>query len=352
MQKPRVAKHYEFQCRTAPFLSCVDCFKDFRGEEYTKHTKCISEAQRYGGKDYVPKAGANKGERKQQEWLNVVNSILSSTIKLTNAENSFLRTLSKFENIPRKKAKFLNFVRSAMGNKYSAAVVESVWNVMETHKNNSQSATEKQQEADGKVDQNVDNKKNMSKHQENNVIENQNNENIHRENQNGDQQNKSNETHDADNVAKKKKKSKKRTVSETVEQANESVSHKKQENGSTEEPVPKKKSKSIVPFESSIDYDDMSMDNSTNQCNDTIENSTSQCDDTMEKSSFDWKGTILEIVQSKGEVSLKKLQKKVISQYLNSSSDTIPSEKASSKFNKKLKKISEVVVSDDKVKLA
>ncbi|KAG7211384.1 hypothetical protein KM043_010673 [Ampulex compressa] len=60
LQKPRVAKHYQFQCRTAAFLTCVDCFKDFRGDEYVGHTKCITEAERYGGKDYVPKAGTNK----------------------------------------------------------------------------------------------------------------------------------------------------------------------------------------------------------------------------------------------------------------------------------------------------
>ncbi|XP_076248611.1 uncharacterized protein LOC143188298 [Calliopsis andreniformis] len=351
LQKPKVAKHYEFQCRTAPFVSCIDCFKDFRGEEYAAHTKCISEAQRYGGKDYVPKAGANKGERKQQEWINIVNNILNSETKLSNAERSFLKTLSKYENIPRKKAKFLNFVRSAMGNRAPAGVVDSVWNIMETtYKNNTQSM----QQTNGKIDQKVEEAKDVTEHQENNVIENQNNENLDRENQCESQQDKNDEVsgkhNGTSNTIKKKKKSKKRMISETVEEQEESVSEKKT-NGSIEEAVPKKKSKNGVLSESFTNQCDDTMENSTNQCDSTMEKSASQCDDTVEKTTFDWKGTILQIVQSKGDMSLKKLQKKVISQYITSCPNTT-SEKALAKFNKKLKKVSQIVISDEKVKLA
>ena len=337
LQKPKVAKHYEFQCRTAPFVSCVDCFKDFRGEEYVAHTKCITEAQRYGGKDYVSKAGANKGERKQQEWLNIVNSILNSETKLSNSERTFLKTLSKFENIPRKKAKFLNFVRNAVPQKANSGLVDSVWNIMETaYKKNLENTTEKQQQANGKVDQPKD-EKDVTENQENNVVENQNNENISKENQSEDQQNKSNETHGADNntnnnAKRKKKKLKKRGISETVEggQTGEPVSEKKRENGSIEEPVPKKKSKNNVLSESL----------------------NTQTADITEKPTFDWKATILEVVQSKGEISLKKLQKKVISRYMTFCSDAVTNEKATAKFNKKLKKVSKVVISEEKVKLA
>lgn len=125
-----------------------------RGEEYVVHTKCKSEAERYGGKDYVPKAGANKGERKQQAWINVVNSLLDSETNLSTAERNFLNILSKYENIPRKKNKFLNFIKSAMGNRVNQSVVNSVWNKMETaFKNSTQSTNtqnEKQQQENGK----------------------------------------------------------------------------------------------------------------------------------------------------------------------------------------------------------
>ena len=42
-----------------------------RGDDYKQHTKCISEAEKYSGKDYKPKPGANKGEARQESWINV-----------------------------------------------------------------------------------------------------------------------------------------------------------------------------------------------------------------------------------------------------------------------------------------
>ncbi|XP_071877564.1 uncharacterized protein [Bombus fervidus] len=353
LQKPKVAKHYEFQCRSAPFLTCVDCFKDFRGEEYVVHTKCKSEAERYGGKDYVPKAGANKGERKQQAWINVVNSLLDSETNLSTAERNFLNTLSKYENIPRKKNKFLNFIKNAVGHRANQSVVNSVWDKMETaFKNSTQSTNtqnEKQQQENGKTSEKVNNGEDANTQQENNIVENQNNENLDRENQNEDHLNKNKVNGmgnaDADTVNNvKKKKSKKRTVSEIVEQADEPIVKKKSKHAveAIEEPVSKKKNEDIV------------MDVPTKKSEDTLlsETSINHCDDTVEKSTFNWRDTILDIVKSKGEISLKKLQKKVLSRYMNSCSNNILEEKASNKFNKKLKKISEITISDEKVTLA
>ncbi|XP_076759895.1 uncharacterized protein LOC143428722 [Xylocopa sonorina] len=356
LQKPKVAKHYEFRCHTAPFLTCVDCFKDFRGEEYVAHTKCITEAERYGGKDYVQKASANKGERKQQEWINVVNNVLKSETDLSNAERNFLNLLLKHENIPRKRVKFLNFVKSAIGNKTNPAVVNSVWDKMETaYKNNMKNANPQSvKQQNGKTNEKTDHKADLTPHQENNVVENQNNENIDKENQNEDQQNKNNELNGvkngivADTVdSDKKKKSKKRMVSEArAQEGTEPVVKKKCKNVAqvTEESIGKKKNKHIATEELAPlrKSEDVSFSNLI----------VNQCDDAMEKLAFSWKDTILDIVKSKGEISLKKLQKKVISRYMNSCSNTISHEKAYSKFNKKLKKVSEVVVSDETVSLA
>ena len=102
-----------------------------RGDEYVKHTKCITEDERYGGKGFTPKASANKGERKQQEWINVIQNLLNSSRNLTSVERNILNTLSKYENIPRKKAKFLNFIRSVFGNRVNMSVIESLWTKME-----------------------------------------------------------------------------------------------------------------------------------------------------------------------------------------------------------------------------
>lgn len=45
-------------------LSCLS-----RGDDYKNHNKCISEDQKYGGKGFEAKA--NKGEVKQQQWIEV-----------------------------------------------------------------------------------------------------------------------------------------------------------------------------------------------------------------------------------------------------------------------------------------
>lgn len=47
----------------------MDCFKDFDKDSYSAHTQCLSELQRYSGKDFVPKANENKGQRKQEAWV-------------------------------------------------------------------------------------------------------------------------------------------------------------------------------------------------------------------------------------------------------------------------------------------
>lgn len=40
-----------------------------RNDDYKNHIKCISEDQKYGGKGYEAKA--NKGDVKQQQWIQV-----------------------------------------------------------------------------------------------------------------------------------------------------------------------------------------------------------------------------------------------------------------------------------------
>lgn len=76
VRKTQVEKHYQNDCRSCDVLSCIDCGKDFHGDEYVGHTSCITEAEKYQGKLYKPKEKQNKGEHKQQEWLKVIISNL------------------------------------------------------------------------------------------------------------------------------------------------------------------------------------------------------------------------------------------------------------------------------------
>ena len=73
MKKAKVEKHYQTECRNCTVLSCLDCGKDFHGDEYATHTSCISEAEKYQGKLYkdANKGQPPKGQKKQQEWIEV-----------------------------------------------------------------------------------------------------------------------------------------------------------------------------------------------------------------------------------------------------------------------------------------
>ena len=71
VKKNQVEKHYQTKCPACNVLCCLDCGKNFHGDDYKDHTSCISEAEKYQGKLFKPKDKQNKGERKQQEWLKV-----------------------------------------------------------------------------------------------------------------------------------------------------------------------------------------------------------------------------------------------------------------------------------------
>lgn len=70
LKKNHVDKHFNSRCRNnSIFVSCMDCFKDFDKVSFNTHIQCVTEAERYSGKDYVAKASQNKGQRKQEAWV-------------------------------------------------------------------------------------------------------------------------------------------------------------------------------------------------------------------------------------------------------------------------------------------
>ena len=159
-------------------------------------------------------------------------------------------------------------------------------------------------------------------HAEDNITENENNENISRENGDSVEQNENGENQDIINgmeteqTKKKKKKSKKRVLETKDVQE--------------EEPAEKKR-----------------LENNLEEKNEILEFHKNE-----NVSKFFWKTTIIEIVTAKGEITLKKLRKKVVTQYLNHCSDKVSLEKANFKFDKKLKKVSGISIVEDKVILS
>lgn len=60
LRKKDVLKHYQFNCRRCESLTCVDCKKQFWGDEYAAHTQCITDEDfKYG---LVGEHKCDKGE--------------------------------------------------------------------------------------------------------------------------------------------------------------------------------------------------------------------------------------------------------------------------------------------------
>lgn len=131
VKKQSVEKHYTTRCRNSPKnVSCMDCQKDFHGEEYVAHIKCISEAEKYSGKNYVVKEKANSGQKKQETWMDIVRSILESTeYQLSAQTRNIFQRLQSYDNVPRKKAKFQNFVSNCV--RIPPNQAQPVWEVLE-----------------------------------------------------------------------------------------------------------------------------------------------------------------------------------------------------------------------------
>jgi len=135
VKKPAVEKHYQTRCRgKTKNVSCMDCLKDFYEEEYVAHIKCISEAQKYSNQNFVPKEPRNKNAQKQESWMDIIRAILDSTeYELTPPLRNAFQRLQSVDNVPRKKAKFENFVGNCMRMPRHQAT--EVWNILEKELN-------------------------------------------------------------------------------------------------------------------------------------------------------------------------------------------------------------------------
>lgn len=142
VKKASVDKHYLTKCRNnGKSVSCMDCSKDFFGEEYKAHNQCITEAEKYSGKDYVPKSATTKS-KVQDNWGEIINRVLNTDSTLTNETRSKLELLRGYSNIPQKKAKFYNFVNNCL--KWSTQDADPVWNPLEREVQNMKNELRKQ----------------------------------------------------------------------------------------------------------------------------------------------------------------------------------------------------------------
>lgn len=132
LKKNQVEKHYMHQCRNCEVLTCIDCQKDFPGDTYKDHTSCISEAEKYSAKGWQPKANANKGAKKQAAWLERLEALVEKLDgSLDKDVKLVLDAIQGYENIPRKRAKFINFCKNVLSRKFAPASIEKTWDLFE-----------------------------------------------------------------------------------------------------------------------------------------------------------------------------------------------------------------------------
>nr|XP_027795347.1 cell growth-regulating nucleolar protein [Marmota flaviventris]XP_027795355.1 cell growth-regulating nucleolar protein [Marmota flaviventris] len=124
VKKIQVEKHVSV-CRNCECLSCIDCGRDFWGDDYKNHVKCISEDQKYGGKGYEGKA--HKGDMKQQAWIQKINELIRKP-NVSPKVRELLKQISAFDNVPRKKAKFQNWMKNSL-KVHNESILEQVWNI-------------------------------------------------------------------------------------------------------------------------------------------------------------------------------------------------------------------------------
>ncbi|XP_015792129.1 cell growth-regulating nucleolar protein [Tetranychus urticae] len=110
-------------------ISCCDCGKNFSDDGYKAHTQCISEDRKYGPQDEKNVNIPDKGQKRQQDWLNKIKEAVSK-VNLSGPTEMALNKLLEYPNIPRKKSKFINFASSCVGIR-KPEVVEQIWNIFE-----------------------------------------------------------------------------------------------------------------------------------------------------------------------------------------------------------------------------
>lgn len=90
--------------------------------------QCVTEAERYSAKGYVAKPDKNKGAQKQEAWTEVLKE-LAAKKTFDPATRNALNKIAAQPNVPRKKDKFLNFLKSCMH--IGSPNSDRVWKIIE-----------------------------------------------------------------------------------------------------------------------------------------------------------------------------------------------------------------------------
>ncbi|XP_074642736.1 cell growth-regulating nucleolar protein-like [Tubulanus polymorphus] len=360
MKKNQVDNHCR-KCRNCQVVSCVDCGKEFWGNDYNEHVKCISEQEKYSGKNYKPTV--NKGEVKQSAWIDQCQRAIDKHKNDIQLKDLLIR-LQSYPNIPRKKAKFLNFARSSLNLKFKEYLVGKLWEVLEAEANIdkqkaeaekaekgvepektttvTQTPEETRVEAPTENDENTTKKKNKREKKE----ERSGKKASKKEKKNSDQ-------HDqAEENGEKKTKKKRKRKHDSESEENEGVTTeakrvKRDDTDAEQKPVENGKHKE-------------KKKNKTSQLDTSIAPNTNHDHpvepDTGDKCSkkFNWLKTIVSLLEHKSdkEMGINKLKKKVIAEYMEKGGKRTKSEhELWAKFSHKINAHPRFKVLKERVKL-
>ncbi|XP_070614226.1 cell growth-regulating nucleolar protein [Erythrolamprus reginae] len=343
LKKGQAEKHV-VACRDCRCLSCMDCGKDFWDDDYKYHVKCLTEDQKYGGKNYEAKV--LKGDLKQQEWIQKVHEIIQET-NINVRVRDILQQMYVYDNIPRKKRKFQNWMANSL-KIHNATLQDQVWDIFSkaTSKETLETQPVKNEIMPVTAEDNITEtekpkqKKSKKELKEKKSIrelkaEQENLECLRSEKSRPDILGEGSITMPPSNYLEKAKQAPARWV-----QASSKGNGREAEGGEAEVPV-KKRKKSGTKEESPIP---------------TKRTTCFEVEDNKDKhqGKFNWKGTIRAVLKQApdNELSIKKLRKKVIAQYYTVAGDHQKSEEETlALFKKKISSNPNFRVLKEKVKL-
>ncbi|CAN2388565.1 erythrocyte development [Pristimantis euphronides] len=348
LKKGQAEKHLTI-CRKSQCLSCIDCGKDFWGDDYKTHQSCVTEDEKYGGKAFEAKA--NKGDVKQQQWIQKIQEEMKKPDISDNIRN-ILKKISTFNNVPRKKVKFQNWMTNCL-KLNDPDIQDKVWEILEAATRNQNngannnapepSKTPAAQSKSSEANEEIEKKSKRERKEE-------------RQKKNKKEKKDVNSEEQLQNGTKKKGKKRKMENDERNEVGNDEASNeeatgkKKQlehkgddASEDAEKEAPRKKKKRNDP-EAKLQEE---------KADEDVEDEKGEGDD-GKKGKFNWKGTIKALLRlaPDNELPIKKLRKKVIAQYyLISSEQHRSKEEILATFNKKIQKNPKFKVLKENVKL-